>query len=265
VADSAKSEYEVPYGIYGAPCLFAPVAARYEYEHGSAVREAMAAFAMSMRTNAAMTKGAQTVAPLSRTDYERSPFVAYPLRVVDCCILTDGAVATIITAASVARDLRQPAVYIRGSGSASSGVSSDDLFTQGSALFGLDCPARAVKRALLMADIELSDVDFMELYDCFTITAVFQVEAIGLCKRGDGANYLLSSQQFGGTASCPPINTHGGLLAHSYLLGATHVTEAVRQLRHQSGAGQVPNASLGLVGLFSSASYSALLLSTSYS
>jgi acetyl-CoA acetyltransferase len=116
----------------------------------------------------------------------------------------------------------------------------------------------ATDRALRQADITLHDVDFAEVYDCFTISCLLQIEDIGFCKRGEGVAFL--QEQGIGLDGGLPLNTHGGLLSHSYLLGVEHVVEAVRQLRREAGSGQVKDAEIGLVGGLSNPDYGVMIL-----
>jgi acetyl-CoA acetyltransferase len=116
----------------------------------------------------------------------------------------------------------------------------------------------ASERAFGEAGLGLADVDFAEIYDCFTISCLMQVEALGFCERGEGAAFIREMGM--GIEGKLPINTHGGLLSHSYLLGVEHVVEAVRQLRGTAGEAQVADAQIGLVGGLSNPDYGVLLL-----
>ena len=116
----------------------------------------------------------------------------------------------------------------------------------------------ACRRALREAGITLADVDFAELYDCFTISVLMQLEDLGFCARGESPAFV--RERGIGVHGGLPVNTHGGLLSHSYLLGVEHVIEAVRQVRGQAGAGQVAKADIGLVGGWSIPDYGVLLL-----
>jgi acetyl-CoA acetyltransferase len=90
-----------------------------------------------------------------------------------------------------------------------------------------------------------ADVDVVEFYDCFTITTLLQLEECGFCGRGEAASFVEGGRI--GPGGSLPVNTHGGLLSHSYMVGAEHVVEAVRQLRGSRGEGQVPGAEVALV------------------
>ena len=102
------------------------------------------------------------------------------------------------------------------------------------------------------------DVDFAEIYDCFTISCLMQLEDVGFCQKGEaGAFFERGDARLGGKL---PVNTHGGLLSYSYRLGIEHLTEAVRQLRGEAGAAQVEDATIGVVTGLSVPDYGVLVL-----
>ena len=145
-----------------------------------------------------------------------------------------------------------------GVGFGSEQAGGDDVFTQPPDLLRIVGAEAACAQALGQAGIALSDVDFAEVYDCFSISCLIQLEELGFCKRGEGAAFI--RERGIGIGGGLPVNTHGGLLSHSYLLGVEHVLEAVRQLRRDAGAAQVKDADIGLVGLWSTPDYGVLLL-----
>ncbi len=137
-------------------------------------------------------------------------------------------------------------------------ISGDDVFTQPGGMMRIPGARIATDKALRQAGVTLDDVDFAEIYDCFTMSCLLQIEDIGFCKRGEGAAFIRDKGI--GIGGKLPINTHGGLLSHSYLLGVEHVIEAVRQLRGEAGRAQVSNAGIGLVGGLSNPDYGVMIL-----
>lgn len=253
----AKMAFEKPYGFNAQPSYFALWARRYMHEYGMTDAD-LAAIAIAHRDNAMLNPAAQARTPLSLESYRAARMIADPLRVPDCCLITDGVGAFIMTSVERARDLRQPVVKVLGSSFASEPWSGDDIFTQQREIFRVTGAAAACQRALREAGITLADVDFAELYDCFTISVLMQLEDLGFCGRGEAP--ALVRERGIGVHGGLPLNTHGGLLSHSYLLGVEHVIEAVRQLRGAAGAAQVAKADIGLVGGWSIPDYGVLLL-----
>jgi acetyl-CoA acetyltransferase len=163
-----------------------------------------------------------------------------------------------MTSLERARDLPKPPVRVLGTGFGSEPVNGDDAFTQPGGMMRIPGAKAAAERAFQQAGLTHADIDFAELYDCFSISCLLQIEEVGFCKRGEGAAFI--REKGIGIDGGLPVNTHGGLLSHSYLLGVEHVIEAVRQLRGESGRGQVKDARVGLVGGLSNPDYGVLLL-----
>jgi acetyl-CoA acetyltransferase len=256
---SPKEVFEKPFGYYGQPYFFGAIANRYEQHYGVDLEFALGSLALNQRANAIRTGTGQMDRPMDRDAYLASPLVAAPLRVPDCCLLTDAAAATVLVSAERAKDLRQRPIYLKGASLATLPYSMDNYFTQAQDYLSWPTAKHAVDRALAMAGRDLSEIDFAELYDCFTMTLLMQIEDIGWCGKGEAADFIGNGTSISLNGSVP-INTHGGLLSHSYLLGATHITEAVRQLRGTAEGVQVPGAELGLVGLLAGPHYGALVL-----
>jgi acetyl-CoA acetyltransferase len=253
----AKKAFEKPYGFDGQPSYFALWARRYMHEYGLRP-EQLGALAVQQRENAIRTGRAQMMKPLTLDDYMRSPIISTPLRYSDCCVISDGAAAYVMTSAERARDCAKPPVYVRGVGFASEG-SPENLFSQGQHLMELPGARTARERAERAAGVSLSEADFGELYDCFTVECLMQMEDLGLCEKGEAGEMVAAGHtRLGGRL---PLNTHGGLLSYSYRLCIEHVIEAVRQLRREAGDVQVEDAELGFVTGVTSPDFSVLILS----
>ena len=254
---AGKMAFEKPYGFNAQPSYFALWARRYMHEYGLTERD-LATIAVTQRASALLNPRSQATKPMSYDDYFAARMVSDPLRVPDCCLITDGAGAFVMTCLERARDLPKPPVRVLGTGFGSEPVNGDDAFTQPGGMMRIPGAKVAAERALRQAGLAHADVDFAELYDCFTMSCLLQIEEVGFCKRGEAAAFIREKGM--GIDGGLPINTHGGLLSHSYLLGVEHVIEAVRQLRGESGKGQVKDARVGLVGGLSNPDYGVLLL-----
>jgi acetyl-CoA acetyltransferase len=171
--------------------------------------------------------------------------VSDPLRSRDCCLISDGAGAFVMTSRDRAKDCRKKPVHVLGTALAAPPITGDDVFTQCGDLLVLPGVSSATDAALKMAGIERSDLDFAQIYDCFTISCILQLEAMGFCGVGEGAQFVLDGNVR--RTGKLPVNTHGGFLAYSYRLGIEHVVEAVRQLRGEAGKGQLDEPQTGIV------------------
>ena len=235
------AQFEVPYGPT-IPALYALVASRYMHEHG-ATPEQLAHIAVTMRRHAGLHPGAHMRAPIGVEDVLASRVIARPLRLLDCCLVSDGACAVLVSAADAARDTPRPGVALIGAGQ---GHTHEHL-SQAPSLTDFGCHDAAA-RALGEAGIRPADVDVAEIYDSFTITLLVELESMGFFERGAaGPAIAAGALALGGPL---PTNTHGGLLSfgHSGAAGGlAHVVEAVRQLRGECGPRQVDGAELAFV------------------
>jgi acetyl-CoA acetyltransferase len=243
VALDTKLAVEVPFGWYGQPLYFAAMGQRYKHEFGL-TPEQQAEVVLAARAHAARTPGAMRRDPLTLDAYLASPMIADPFRSLDCSLISDGGTAFVMTSVERARNLPQPPVLVAGIGLASTNETQAGYFTQHTPYPGTPA-VRSAPRALRQAGLSAADVDVVELYDCFTITTLLQLEECGFCGHGEASSFVEGGRI--GPGGSLPVNTHGGLLSHSYMVGAEHVVEGVRQLRGSRGEGQVPGAEVALV------------------
>ncbi len=233
--------FEHPYSPLQPVTSYALAAARHMHQYGT-TREQLAEVAVAARARARLNPEAAMRDPLSIADVLASRPVSDPLTVRDCCLVSDGGGAYVLVRADRARQLKQPPVYVLGSATAvwNRQISSMDDLT-------VTAAAESGKRALAMAGLTVADVDVAELYDAFTINTLLFLEDLGFCRKGEGGAFVQ------GGAIAPggrlPVNTNGGGLScvHPGMYGIFLVIEAVRQLRAQAGARQVPGADIALV------------------
>jgi acetyl-CoA acetyltransferase len=230
---------EAAFGFFGAVGLHALAARRHMHLYGTRV-EQLGEVAVAARAHAARTPHAQKRRPLSMDDYLASEPLVEPLRKLDCCLVSDGAAAVLVTTEERARDLRAPAIRILGHAQAHS------LSTYASPEHFDTLPAaRCGPKALGRAGLTPADIDVALLYDCFTIVVLLQLEAYGFCKQGEAGPFVEGGRIGPGGGLC--VNPTGGLLAEGYGGGMLHVVEAVRQLRGEAGERQLAEAAVALV------------------
>ncbi|MFN8628477.1 MAG: transporter [Candidatus Binatia bacterium] len=235
-------DYYLPHGLSAPPQWYALMARRHMHEFGT-THEQLGTIAVTMRQHAQLNPQAVMCGkPMTLDDYLKSPFIAEPYRLFDCCLETDGAAAFVVTAAERARDLKHRPVFVMAA-AAGQPYPADEITTRKDIFMtGLTV---AAPRAFGVAGIAPEDADFAEIYDCFTFEVLQQIEETGFCKRGEGGPFVMGGRiELGGEL---PVNTHGGLLSEAHTLGINHLIEAVRQLRHDAGARQVKDAEIGVV------------------
>ncbi len=217
--------------------MYAMVAQRHMHRYGT-TNDHLGAIAVAERQWANLNPAAQFHdTPMTIEDYHRSRWVVEPFHLFDCCLVSNGGVAVIVTSADRARDLRRPAVYLLGMGQGHPGGDPVETLTSGAPL--------AKAAAFAMAGIALEDIDVVELYDCYTFTVLVTLEDYGFCQKGEGGPFVADGRI--GPGGSLPVNTGGGQLSSFYMWGMTPVSEAVIQLRGDGGRRQVPDAHVALV------------------
>jgi acetyl-CoA acetyltransferase len=255
--DLYKQNLEVPFGWFPQPVYFASIARRHMFEFGT-TPEQLGAIAVACRRHAGLTPSAvMRNKPLSLEDYLRSPLIADPFRKEDCCLISDGGAAYIMTSLERARDLRQPIVAVLGVGV---GNSRSGAYWSQQGAFTSTPQTFAAPGAFAMAGLRPDDVDVLACYDPFTIVSLMQIEDMGFCPKGEGGPFV-SGDRLHFDSGTLPYNTHGGMLSHAYVLGIAHVVEIVRQLRGQAAA-QVSAARVGVYGGYTGPQASTLILGT---
>ena len=227
-------------GVFGANQLYALAARRHMDAYGT-TSEQLAHVAVAQRAWAAKNPLAQMREAITVEDHQSSRMIADPFHLLDCCLVSNGGVAVIVTSADRAADLRQPAVHVLGWGQAHPGYEMG----RGSELGLVSGAATSGPAALKMAGVTLDDIDVVELYDCYTYTVLISLEDYGFCAKGEGGAFV-SSGALGPQGSLA-LNTGGGQLSSYYMWGMTPLSEAVIQARGQGGERQVGKHDLVLV------------------
>jgi len=226
--------YETPFRPVLPASAYALAASRHMHEYGT-TREQLAEIAVAARSWALLNPAAWEKKPLSISDVLSSRMVCHPLTVRDCCLVTDGGGAIVVTSAERAKQLRKPPAFVLGTGEALSHLTISNMED-----LTVTAAARSGKLAYEMAGLSPSDIDVVEVYDAFTITTLLFLEDLGFCPKGDGGRFVLDGAIAPGGRL--PVNTNGGGLSycHPGMFGLFVLIEAVRQLRGECGVRQVP-------------------------
>jgi acetyl-CoA acetyltransferase len=234
-----SNQWEAPYRPLFPVSSYALAAARHFHEFGT-TREQLAEVAVAARGWANTNPEAFAKGPLTIEDCIGARMVSSPLSVRDCCLVTDGAAAIVMTRSDRARDLRKPPVPVLGAAAATwyTAISQATDLTMTAA-------AESGPRAYEMAGIGPSGIDVVQLYDAFTINTILFLEDLGFCPKGEGGRFVSGGQI--GPGGRLPVNTNGGGLscAHPGMYGLLAIVEAARQLRGEA-ANQIAGAETAL-------------------
>jgi acetyl-CoA acetyltransferase len=227
-----------PYGMT-LVSSYAMVAQRHMHQFGT-TSEQLADIAVSTRHHASLNPHAKMRQPITREDVLESRVIADPLHLLDCCIISDGGGAVIVTSLERAKNLRRPPVVVMGTGEAVAHreIGAPDLMTIAARQSG--------EQAFRMAGMSPAEIDLCTIYDSFTITVLATLENLGFCKPGEGGPFVENGGI--GLGGRLPVNPDGGGLSsnHSGMRGIFLVIEAVRQLRGGLGPRQVEGAEIAL-------------------
>jgi acetyl-CoA acetyltransferase len=220
--------------------MYALAAQRHMDTYGT-TNDQLGHIAVGQRAWAELNPRAQMRTPMTLEDYHASRWIVEPFHLLDCCLVSNGGIAVVVTSAERAASLARPPVHVLGWGQAHPGHAQrrhED--------FGLvSGAARSGPAALAMAGLTVSDVDVVELYDCYTFTVVITLEDYGFCPKGEGGRFVADGTL--GPDGKLKVNTGGGQLSSSYMWGMTPLSEAVLQARGEAGRRQVPEHDVVLV------------------
>ena len=217
------------------------LAARRHMSRFGTTSEQLGAIAVGQRQWAAGNPLARFRDPITLDDHQSSRWVAEPLHLLDCCMVSNGGIAMVVTSAERAKDLPQPPVHVWGWAQTHPGYrmerGSDWGLVSGAAIAG--------PRAMAMAAVTPADIDVRAIYDCYTYTTLITLEDYGFCAKGEGGELAASGAL--GPGGDLPTNTGGGQLSSFYLWGMTPLSEAVIQVRGQGGDRQVARHEVAVV------------------
>jgi acetyl-CoA acetyltransferase len=232
--------YETPYGPRYPVSMYALAASRHMHDYGT-TREQLAEVAVAAREWAKLNPKAFERDHLTVEDVLASRMISTPLSLLDCCLVTDGGGALIVTSAERAKELRKPPVYLLGTAEAHwhRNISQMPDLT-------VTAASESGPRAYEMAGVSPAEVDVVMLYDAFTITPILFLEDLGFCEKGEGGPFVEDGRIAPGGEL--PVNTNGGGLSYNHpgMYGLLLVIEAVRQLRGECGVRQVEEAEVAI-------------------
>jgi acetyl-CoA acetyltransferase len=228
------------FGMFGVNAQYAVAARRHMAMYGT-TNDHLGAIAVAERAWAARNPLAEHRDPITIEDYHASRWVVEPLHLLDCCLVSNGGVAVIVSRADEARSLRQPPAYVWGMGQGHPG----DMRRKGWDVETQTGAPLAKERAFDMAGISIRDVDVLQAYDCYTYTVLVTLEDYGFCAKGEGGPFVASGAL--GPGGSLPANTGGGQLSAYYMWGMTPLSEGIIQARGHGGERQADKHDVVLV------------------
>jgi acetyl-CoA acetyltransferase len=239
-AATLPGQFEAPYGTSGPPNTFTVPIVAHMAKYGT-TEEQIASVPVATRAWAAKNPRAMFRDPITIEDVLSSRMIAWPLHLLECCLVTDGGGALILTTAERARDFKKPPVYVLGTGEGAENVMISTMhdFTESQSF------KKSSDRAFRQAQIERGDVDHLQLYDAFVHTPMYALESLGFVKPGESGPWFAEGHSAPGGDL--PINTNGGGLSytHTGMYGMFALQESVRQLRGEAAA-QLPNVKVSI-------------------
>ncbi|HIB55638.1 MAG TPA: thiolase [Alphaproteobacteria bacterium] len=240
ISNSLPDPYEAPYNPRMPITAYALAASRHMFQYGT-TREQMAEVAVAARGWAALNPEAFVREPLTVKDVLGSRMISDPLSKLDCCLVTDGGGALVLTRADRAKDLPKAPVYVLGHATEHWHRSIAQLPD-----LTITAASESGRRAFEMAGLVPTDIDVAQLYDAFTINTILFLEDLGYCKKGEGGEFVADGRIAPGGSL--PVNTNGGGLSccHPGMYGIFPVIEAVRQVRGEAGERQIDDVDVAL-------------------
>jgi acetyl-CoA acetyltransferase len=223
-------------GIVGANPMYALAARRHMERYGT-TSEQLGHIAVAQRAWAGLNPAAQLRDPITLADHQASRWIVEPFHLLDCCLVSNGGIAVIVTSAD--RSGAQPPVHVLGWAQTHPG-----RYLQRNPDFGLvSGAATAGPAALAMAGLDIANIDLVELYDCYTFTVLITLEDYGFCAKGEGGPFVASGILDGKLK----LNTGGGQLSGYYMWGMTPLSEAIIQVRGHAGERQAEAHDVAIV------------------
>jgi len=241
MARAGDTRWEYPFGVT-FPGFYALMATRHMHEFGT-TRMQLSMVSVKSHKYGAMNPFAHLQKEVTLEEAMTSVPICQPLNLYDCCLISDGAAAVILTSEERARKITDTPVWITGLGSASDSM----MISERRSLVGLEASRIAAEQAYKMASLTPNDIDVACTHDCFSIAEIMSYEDLGFCKKGEGGKFIEDGRSY--IDGKMPVNVDGGLKSKGHPLGATGVSmtyEIVKQLRGEAGKRQVNGAEVGL-------------------